>query len=42
VDFNLHIPANAAMYFVLAALATAPVEKVRPQLHRFEPRRLRI
>lgn len=35
VDFNLHIPANAAMFYVMAALATAPVLAPRVRLHPF-------
>ena len=28
-DFNLHIPANAALFYVLCAMATAPLVRKR-------------
>jgi len=31
VDFNLHIPANALLFFLLANLATSEIVRVTPR-----------
>jgi hypothetical protein len=30
VDFNLHIPANALLFFLMAHLATSEIQQVTP------------
>ena len=41
VDFNLHIPANALLFFVAAHLATARVQNSAPGVPDYAPPRVR-
>jgi hypothetical protein len=33
VDFNLHIPGNALLFFLMASLATADISSPTPSAH---------